>query len=101
MGYRILLHEIKLRNVLSYGPEGQKLALGRLNVLIGPNGGGKTNFLDVFGFLKALPSPDVSSLIAQTGGIDAWLWKGNDVRQCGVTAFPPPDSGPVGNRFAV
>ena len=73
-----MLHEIELKNVLSYGPEGQKLALGPLNVLIGPNGGGKSNLLDVFGFLKALPSPEVSSLIAETGGIEDWLWKGDD-----------------------
>ena len=71
-----MLHEIELKNVLSYGPEGQKLALGPLNVLIGPNGGGKSNFLDVLGFLKALPS-DVASLIAETGGIVDWLWHGD------------------------
>ena len=75
---RPLLDHIELKSVLSHGPEGQKLTLGPLNVLIGPNGGGKSNLLDVFGLLKALPSPDVSSLIAQTGGIEAWLWKGND-----------------------
>ena len=75
---RPLLDHIELKGVLSHGPEGQKLTLGPLNVLIGPNGGGKSNLLDVFGLLKALPSPDVSSLIAQTGGIEAWLWKGND-----------------------
>lgn len=70
-----MLHEIELKNVLSYGPEGQKLALGPLNVLIGPNGGGKSNLLDVFGLLKALPT-DVASLIAETGGIGDWLWHG-------------------------
>lgn len=71
-----MLHEIELKNVLSYGPEGQKLALGPLNVLIGPNGGGKSNLLDVLGFLKALPS-DVASLIAETGGIGDWIWRGD------------------------
>ena len=71
-----MLHEIELKNVLSYGPQGQKLALGPLNVLIGPNGGGKSNLLDVFGFLKAVPS-DVATLIGETGGIGDWLWNGN------------------------
>ena len=34
----MFLHRIALRNILSFGPDAQKLALAPLNVFIGPNG---------------------------------------------------------------
>jgi predicted ATPase len=42
---QLVLHEITLRNVLSYGPESRTIPLRQLNVLIGPNGSGKSNLL--------------------------------------------------------
>ena len=33
-----MFNRIKLKNILSFGPDGHDLELGPLNVLIGPNG---------------------------------------------------------------
>jgi len=38
----MLIHRIKLENLLSFGPNTKELELGSLNVLIGPNGSGKS-----------------------------------------------------------
>ncbi len=48
-----------------------------LNVLIGPNASGKSNFIEVFRLLQALPN-DPSRIIREGGGILEWLWKGGE-----------------------
>ena len=47
----MLIHRIKLKNILSFGPDAQDLELKPLNVLIGPNGSGKSNLIEVIGLL--------------------------------------------------
>ncbi len=42
----MLLHQISLKNLLSFGPDSKPLELRPLNVLIGPNGSGKSNLID-------------------------------------------------------
>lgn len=72
----MLIRKMKVSGLLSFGREGIDLELKPLNVLIGPNGSGKTNLLETIGLLKAsathLPSP-----INESGGIKEWLWKGS------------------------
>src|SRR2546430_16807445 len=70
-----LLREITLRNLLSFGPEAQPIALERLNVLIGPNGSGKSNFIDAVALLSTTPR-DVPALIRPGGGALRWIWHG-------------------------
>ena len=43
------MHRIRLRNLLSFGPDAQELTLEPLNVFIGPNGSGKSNLIDAIG----------------------------------------------------
>lgn len=69
------LHELTLRNILSFGPDTPPLKLGNLNVLIGPNGSGKSNLIEAIGLLKAAPK-DLSSPVKDSGGVNDWLWKG-------------------------
>ncbi len=69
------LKSIKLQNILSFGPEGMELELKPLNVLIGANASGKSNFLEVLSLLTALPS-DVLTKLRQGGAIGEWVWKG-------------------------
>src|SRR5438132_14176756 len=72
-----LLRSLTLKNVLSFGPEGQRLEVEPLNVLIGPNGSGKSNLIDILGLVKALPR-DLSEPIRKGGGTSEWVWKGGD-----------------------
>ena len=74
---RRLLHSMSLKNVLSFGPEEQRIEFEPLNVLIGPNGSGKSNLIEIIGLLKAMPG-DLSEAIRERGGIRDWLWKGEE-----------------------
>ena len=70
----MLIHRIRLKNLLSFGPQGVELELEPLNVLIGPNGSGKSNLIEVMGFLKAAPEdPDMTQ---ENGGYAGWIWHG-------------------------
>ena len=46
-----------------------------LNVLIGPNASGKTNFIEVLELLRAAPV-DLAAAIRDGGGAPEWIWKG-------------------------
>ena len=71
----MFVHSIKLRNLLSFGPEGQELELKPLNVLIGPNGAGKSNLVEAVGLLKAVPGKLVEPIF-EGGGMAEWVWCG-------------------------
>ncbi len=71
-----LLHQIHLKNLLSYGPESKPLTLGALNLLIGPNGSGKSNLLEAIALLRAAPG-DMRAVVRRGGGVSEWIWKGN------------------------
>lgn len=71
----MLIQRIKLKNILSFGPDAQELELKPLNVLIGPNGSGKSNFIEAIGLLQAAPM-DLQKPIREGGGVDNWVWKG-------------------------
>jgi predicted ATPase len=63
------------RGVLSFAPDSEPLPLTPLNVLIGPNASGKSNLIEIFELLRALPT-DLTEVIRDGGGIGEWLWKG-------------------------
>jgi predicted ATPase len=71
----MLIREIRLENLLSFGPESPALALGPLNVLIGPNGSGKSNLIDALSLLQAAPL-ELAKPVWTGSGIREWLWKG-------------------------
>lgn len=71
------IHSIKLKNILSFGSEGQEIELQPLNVLIGPNASGKSNFIEIFRLLRALPD-NPAQVIRDGGGVAEWLWKGGE-----------------------
>ena len=70
-----LIHEITLRNLLSFGPDTPPLRLEPLNVLIGPNGSGKSNLIEALGLLRAAPT-HLAAPVRKGGGILEWIWKG-------------------------
>ncbi len=69
------IHSIKLKNILSFGSEELEIELQPLNVLIGPNASGKSNFIEIFRLLRALPS-NPAQIIREGWGVSEWLWKG-------------------------
>lgn len=69
------IHSIKLKNILSFGSEGQEIELQPLNALVGPNASGKSNFIEIFRLLQAL-SVNPARVIREGGGVAEWLWKG-------------------------
>lgn len=75
LGDVVFIHRIRLRNLLSFGPEAQEVELRPLNVLIGPNGAGKSNFVEAMGLLQAVPGR-LAQHIAENGGMGEWLWRG-------------------------
>lgn len=70
-----LLQEITPRNLLSFGPDTEPLALKNLNILIGPNGTGKSNLLETIVLMRSTPS-DIRGVVRRGGGVKEWLWKG-------------------------
>lgn len=53
------------------------LDLGMVNVLIGSNGSGKTNFISLFKMLQSMIDGDLQSYIAKHGGPNAFLFFGS------------------------
>jgi len=62
------IEEIEVRNFKSF--KELKVELGRFNVLIGPNASGKSNFVEIFRFLKNLTSYGLENAISIEGGIE-------------------------------
>ena len=72
------IQKLRIRNLLSFGPESEEFELGPLNVLIGPNGSGKSNLIEAVSLLRAAPR-DLADPIRLGGGIAELLWKGDAV----------------------
>lgn len=70
----MLIKQLQVSNLLSYGPDSGPVELGPLNVLIGPNGSGKSNFLEALSLLQAAPD-QITRPIRDGGGIQDWLHK--------------------------
>jgi predicted ATPase len=68
-----MIDSITLSDFLSFGPGSHALHLRPLNVLIGANGSGKSNLVEAFSVLRAVPR-DLPMPFRQGGGIDEWLW---------------------------
>jgi len=54
-----------------------KLKLGKINILLGANGAGKSNFIAFFKFLNQILTQDLSYITKKNGGANALLWSGN------------------------
>ena len=92
MGY--FLRNITARNVLSFGPSGMSLDLRPLNVLIGANGSGKSNLLEVISLLQAAPR-ELAAPVRAGGGIGDWIWQGQPDAVATVAAVvASPDGEP-------
>lgn len=80
-----LLTQIRLENLLSFGPATPALPLEKLNVLIGPNGSGKSNLLEAIALLRS-STTDWRPVISRGGGVGEWIWKGQPHEPASVEA---------------
>ena len=96
----MLLNSIKVNGMLSF--RDVELEMRPLNVLVGPNASGKSNFIEIMALLQALPR-DLAGFLGSNGGISEWFWKGrrthNDTSGLVATLAHPPGS--VGLRYSV
>lgn len=83
-----MLKSIQPSNLLSFGPETEPIELRPLNILIGANGSGKSNLIEVLRLLFLLPDKEPWRVVLATGGVDEWLWKGSKraAPKCSLTA---------------
>ena len=52
------------------------LELGNLNIVIGANGAGKSNFVQIFRMLMAMTRKNFTKFILEQGGADNFLFNG-------------------------
>ncbi|MBB5022859.1 AAA family ATPase [Desulfurispira natronophila] len=71
-----LIDKIQIRDLLSFDAKGVSLELRNLNVLIGPNGCGKSNFIEAISLLQSAPGY-LASPVKDSGGISVWLHRGS------------------------
>jgi len=71
----MLIKNVILKNILSFNSDGVVLDLKKLNVLIGANGSGKSNFMEAISLLQSAPKY-LASTVRESGGISTWLFKG-------------------------
>jgi len=72
-----LLNSLHLKGFLSFAPESEPVALTDLNLLIGPNGVGKSNFIEAIELLHATPA-DFGGTIRVGGTPGEWIWRGEN-----------------------
>ena len=70
-----MLIRLRLDGFLSFAPGSDAFEMRPLNVLIGPNGSGKTNVIEALGLIAALPT-DLAGAVRRGGGVSEWIWKG-------------------------
>ena len=72
-----MFQSIRLTSFLSFGAESEEIELRPLNIIIGTNGSGKSNFLEAFDLFKSAPS-NIVKPIREGGGVSDWVYKGSN-----------------------
>ena len=89
------IQRIRMPGLLSFPPDMDFFDLQSLNVLIGPNASGKSNFIETLELLHAT-SVDFATAVRDGGGAGEWLWKGRDPRRPAEIAVVLEESTPMG-----
>jgi predicted ATPase len=77
----VFIKRLRLKKLLSFNDT--EVELRQLNVLIGPNGVGKSNLIEAVSLLQAAPS-NLGGAILRGGGVRQWLWLGDRSPQATV-----------------
>lgn len=102
LGDKRLLRTIRLKNLLSFGPDSEEIELKSLNVLVGPNGTGKSNLIEAIDLLRATAG-DLTAPVRAGGGVAEWLWKGTSNppdAEIEVTVYYPDGFMPLRHTFS-
>ncbi len=96
----MLLKSIRISGLLSF--RDVELEMRPLNVLVGPNASGKSNFIEIMALLQALPR-DLVSFLGSNSGISEWFWKGHklDYETSALIATFGHPSGSVELRYSI
>lgn len=79
----------------------QKIPLGSVNILIGANGVGKSNFISIFSLIRNLYDGNLGDYIIQKGGADSFLHYGKKHTNEISFDFYFGSEGVASNRFIV
>ena len=71
----VLIRHLTPKNFLSFGPDNAGIDLKALNVFIGPNGCGKSNFIEAINLMRSAPK-EMRDVTRTGGGVAEWIWKG-------------------------
>ncbi|MGH8803164.1 MAG: AAA family ATPase [Polaromonas sp.] len=97
----MLIEQLTLTNLLSFGPQAQTITLQPLSVFIGPNGSGKSNLLEAVDLLRSAPE-QLAKPIREGGGVADWLWKGEPKsRSASIDAVLRNATGPASLRYVM
>ena len=91
------IRRLGLQGLLSFPPDMESFELQPLNVLIGPNGSGKTNLIEALELLRAMPT-DFAAAIRVGGGAAEWLWKGENPARAAAMDVEIGDEAPSTGR---
>ncbi len=84
----VAISSIKLTNLLSF--KEAELELRPLNILVGANASGKSNFLDAISLLQAAGRGEVQEhLIGKSGSIAEWIWQGEQNSRAWIDTLLP------------
>lgn len=86
----VFVRRLVPRNLLSFGPDNPGIDLQALNLLIGPNGTGKSNFIEAIALMRSAPR-DYREVTRKGGGVAEWIWKGQSQEAASVdwvVAYP-------------
>jgi predicted ATPase len=93
------IDELHIKNYKSI--RDAEIKLNNLNILIGANGVGKSNFLSFFSLLRAITKQSLPSFVAENGYADKVLYLGRkiSVQLSGTVIFKPSPSEDPNNRY--
>jgi len=80
-----VIKSVKLGNFLSFGKNSQEIELRPLNIIVGANGCGKSNFLEAFGLLRNATG-DIKMPIRDSDGVMERLYKGTGKKEIPIAS---------------
>jgi predicted ATPase len=94
----MLLNSLRLCNFLSYGPDAPEVLLQPLNILIGANGSGKSNFIEGICVLRETAG-DIQKVLRKGGGVTEWVGKSRPQEPANIEAIVANKADGIYHKF--